>query len=205
MTARLTSLVPSRHWRTNHPLRLVAVPTAAVLVLAACSTGGSDGSGGAESVTRPGSVVTKADRQAAPRLAGETLDGRQLDVSDFRGKVVVLNFWASHCGPCRLEAPHFTKVAKETKAKGVEFVGINTRNTSRTDAVNFERDFGVAYPSLYDPDGKLMLRFPRGSLNPQAIPSTIVIDREGRIAARYLGPLSDSGLREMVTAVAAEQ
>lgn len=92
-----------------------------------------------------------------------------------------MNVWGSWCPPCRAEAPHFAKVAKETKAKGVEFVGINTRDANKGPALAFEKDYEIGYPSLYDPVSKLIVNgFPKGSLNPQAIPSTIVLDREER-------------------------
>ncbi|WP_229899113.1 TlpA disulfide reductase family protein, partial [Streptomyces capoamus] len=108
-------------------------------------------------------------------------------------------------GPCREEAGYFAKVSKEYRDKGVQFVGINTRDTSTTPAVNFEKEHGVEYPSLYDPTGKLMLRFKKGTLNPQLIPSTLVIDRHGRVAARALEALDDTALTGMLKPVLAEK
>ncbi|GHG38557.1 hypothetical protein GCM10018980_11430 [Streptomyces capoamus] len=87
----------------------------------------------------------------------------------------------------------------------MQFVGINTRDTSTTPAVNFEKEHGVEYPSLYDPTGKLMLRFKKGTLNPQLIPSTLVIDRHGRVAARALEALDDTALTGMLKPVLAEK
>ncbi|MFF9318364.1 TlpA family protein disulfide reductase [Streptomyces sp. NPDC014735] len=191
---------------------LLAAPAATValaLTLAAC--GGNDekvgGGGSTNFVTGSGgiSTVDKGDRKPAPKLDGETLDGKQLDVADFKGKVVVLNVWGSWCGPCRLEAQYFSRVAKETKDKGVEFVGINTRDAQKGPAVSFEKDYGVPYPSFFDPTGKLMLRFPKGTLNPQAIPSTVVLDRDGRIAARSLVALDAEKLHEMIDPLIAEK
>ena len=161
---------------------------------APADTGKSGGGGNTNFVTDTGGISTVAKgKRAAPReLAGETLDGKPLDVADLKGKVVVLNVWGSWCPPCRAEARHFAKVAKDTKAQGVEFVGINTRDANKGPAVAFEKDYGVEYPSLYDPAGKLIVNgFPKGSLNPQAIPSTIVLDREGKIAARSLMALDE--------------
>ncbi|MGW4162204.1 TlpA family protein disulfide reductase [Streptomyces sp. NPDC004788] len=193
---------------------LLAVGTlAAALALTACSSdsnGKSGGGGGTNFVTNTGgiSTVAKGEREAAGKLAGETVDGKQLDVADFKGKVVVLNVWGSWCSPCRAEAPHFAKVAKEMKAQGkaVEFVGINTRDFEKTKAVNFEADYGITYPSLFDPAGKLILNgFPKGTLNPQAIPSTIVLDKDGKIAARSLMALDDTKLRSMIDPLLAEK
>ncbi len=189
---------------------LTALVAAGALTVSACTgdTGKSGGGGNTNFVTDTGGISTVAKgKRAAPReLAGETLDGKPLDVADLKGKVVVLNVWGSWCPPCRAEARHFAKVAKDTKAQGVEFVGINTRDANKGPAVAFEKDYGVEYPSLYDPAGKLIVNgFPKGSLNPQAIPSTIVLDREGKIAARSLMALDEAQLRKLVAPLIAEK
>ncbi|MFI6405088.1 TlpA family protein disulfide reductase [Streptomyces sp. L7] len=180
----------------------------AALVLSACSSGGtSGGSGNTNFITGSDGIATvkKGDRQAAPDLSGKTIDGKTLDTADYKGKVVVVNVWGSWCSPCRAEADNLVQVAKATAGKGVQFVGLNTRDTSTEPAVAFEKKYAVPYPSLYDPTGKLMLRFKKGTLNPQAIPSTIVIDRDGKIAARALQALSEEKLREMLDPVIAEK
>ncbi|MFF3615970.1 TlpA family protein disulfide reductase [Streptomyces sp. NPDC002580] len=180
----------------------------AALVLSACGSGGtSGGSGNSNFVSgKDGiSTVAKGSRDTAPDLSGPTVDGKQLDVADYKGKVVVLNVWGSWCPPCRAEAPNFVKVAKETAGQGVQFVGINTRDADTAPAKAFEKEKGVTYPSLYDPTGKLMLRFKKGTLNPQTIPSTLIIDRDGKIAARTLQALSEDKLREMLDPVLAEK
>ncbi|WP_307110032.1 TlpA family protein disulfide reductase [Streptomyces demainii] len=180
----------------------------AALSLTACSGGGaSGGSADTKFVQGKGGVdtVPEGGRKDVPQLSGKTLEGKPLDVADYKGKIVVLNVWGSWCAPCRAEAPNLAKVAKDTKAKGVQFIGINTRDDNPAPARKFEKEYNVGYPSLYDPIGKLMLRFPKGSLNPQAIPSTIVLDREGRIAARALTPLSEERLRAMLEPLIAEK
>ncbi|MER6712097.1 MULTISPECIES: TlpA disulfide reductase family protein [unclassified Streptomyces] len=187
---------------------LTAGAAAAALTLSACSSGGtSSGGGDTNFVLGKDGIATadKGERADAPDLSGKTIDGKQLDVADYKGKVVVVNVWGSWCPPCRAEAPGFEKVWKDLKGKGVQFVGINTRDTSTGPALAFEKAYGVTYPSLYDPTGKLMLRFKRGTLNPQAIPSTLVFDREGRIAARSLQALSEEKLRKMIAPVLAEK
>ncbi|MEU3187143.1 TlpA disulfide reductase family protein [Streptomyces sp. NPDC006923] len=197
--------------RSGRRLRAILPVTvvAAALTLSACSGGGKSGGGGNSNfVTNTGGIATvaKADRTAVKDIAGETLEGEKLDVADLRGKIVVLNVWGSWCGPCRAEAPYLVKVAKETEAKGVAFVGINTRDPNKGPALAFEKDYGVGYPSLYDPAGKLIVNgFPRGSLNPQAIPSTIVLDRDGKIAARSLMALDAEKLRKMIDPLIAEK
>jgi peroxiredoxin len=187
---------------------LTAGAAVAALALTACGSGGKHGgSGNTNFVTGTDGIATaaKGERADAPDLSGPTVDGKKIDVADYKGKVVVLNVWGSWCPPCRAEAPGFTRVAGDLEARGVQFVGINTRDTSTGPAKEFEKDYKVPYPSLYDPTGKLMLRFPKGSLNPQAIPSTVVLDRDGKIAARSLSPLSEDKLRGMLKPILAEK
>ncbi|MEV6618135.1 TlpA disulfide reductase family protein [Streptomyces sp. NPDC051051] len=186
----------------------VAVAAATALLLSACTSGGISGGGGDTGFVmgKDGiSTVKQAERDAAPDLSGETVNGGQLDVHDYKGKVVVLNVWGSWCAPCRAEAPNFQKVYQDLKSRGVQFVGINTRDTSVENAVAFEKQQGVTFPSLYDPAGRLLLRFKKGTLNLQTVPSTLVLDREGKIAARSLSPLSEEKLRKMITPVLAEK
>lgn len=84
-------------------------------------------------------------------------------------------------------------------------MGINTRDNEQQQAKAFEETYGITYPSLFDPAGKLMLRFPKGTLNPNAIPSTIVLDKEGKIAARTLVAVTEEQLRSMIDPLLAEQ
>ncbi|MCC5480157.1 TlpA family protein disulfide reductase [Streptomyces barringtoniae] len=187
---------------------LGAVAAVAALTLSACGNGGTSGGGGNTNfVTGKNGIATvpAGKRASAPDLSGKTIDGRTLDVADYKGQVVVINVWGSWCGPCREEAQYFSKVSKQYDGKGVRFVGINTRDTSTTPAVAFEKEHGISYPSLYDPTGRLMLRFRKGTLNPQLIPSTLVIDRHGKVAARALEALDDTALLKMLKPVLAEK
>ncbi|MDT0439311.1 MULTISPECIES: TlpA disulfide reductase family protein [Streptomyces] len=198
---------PLRSPRSRAAL-LSAVAAAAALTLSACGSGGtSGGSGDTNFVTGADGVATaaKGERADAPDLSGKTVDGGRVDVDDYKGKVVVINVWGSWCPPCRAEAKNFETVYQDVKGKGVAFVGINTRDTGTGPARAFEKEYGISYPSLYDPTGKLMLRFKKGTLNPQAIPSTLVLDRQGRIAARTLQALSEENLRAMLAPVLAEK
>ncbi|MET9346755.1 TlpA family protein disulfide reductase [Streptomyces termitum] len=188
------------------PRRVLATAGAlsAALVLSACGGGDADdtsGGGNTNFVTSKGGVSTaaKGERAGINTIAGETLDGTKLDVADLKGKVVVLNAWGSWCGPCRAEAPHFAKAAEAYKGKDVAFVGLNTRDFNKQQALTFEEDYKVPYPSLYDPDGKLILfGFPKGTLSLKGIPSTVVLDKEGKIAARALMALDETKLRSMI-------
>ncbi len=147
-------------------------------------------------------LIAERDRPPAPALSGTTLEGEPLDVGDYRGKVVVLNFWASWCPPCRAEAPNLVEVAQQTADDGVQFVGVNVKN-ARDEAVAFERKAGVPYPSLHDQPGVLLTRFRK--LVPQVPPTTLILDRQGRIAGRFIGGVTTRELLVPVQALAAEK
>ncbi|KAA6203919.1 redoxin [Streptomyces sp. JS01] len=141
--------------------------------------------------------IPATDREPAPDVRGETLTGEKAALADHRGKVVVINVWGSWCAPCRAEAPYLRKVYEDTRKQGVEFLGINTRDASKSNAYSFEKEYGITYPSLWDPAGRQLLKF-KGTLSPSAIPSTVVIDRKGRIAARALKALNEEELRALI-------
>ncbi|WP_354641137.1 TlpA family protein disulfide reductase [Kitasatospora camelliae] len=186
-----------------------ALLAACALALAGCSsTGSTSGEGRTGFVAGKGGIDTAAagQRDAAPAIEGVGLDGNgRLALADLKGKVVVLNVWGSWCNPCRAEAKGLQEVYAKYKDQGVEFLGINTRDTDPANAVSFEKNFGVTYPSIYDPDGAEILKFPKGSLNPKSIPTTIVVDRQGNLAARSMHAISAETLEGMLKPVLAEQ
>ena len=147
-------------------------------------------------------IVAESERKPAPDLTGTTLDGEPFALSDHLGEVVVLNVWASWCAPCRAEADDIQGVWDEVQAKGVQFVGLNTRD-SQAAADAFVDRFGVTYPSVVDTDGSRQLLF-HETLPPAAIPSTIVIDRQGRVAGRAIGEVDRSRLLGMIEPILAE-
>lgn len=142
------------------------------------------------------------ERPKVPTLKGQTLDGDQFDLADLAGKVVVINVWGSWCGPCRTETPDLVRVASETADQGVAFVGIDTRD-SLASAKAFTRKFEVPYPSVFDEGGQTLLPF-AGVIAISAVPSTIVVDREGHIAARVIGPVTYNTLSGLVDDIAGE-
>jgi thiol-disulfide isomerase/thioredoxin len=113
---------------------------------------------------------------------------------------VVLNVWASWCAPCRAEAPELEEVWQAKKEEQVQFVGLNTRDSTIA-AQRFVETMGLTFPSIEDSDGRVQLLF-SDSLPPQAIPSTVVIDGDGRVAARILGKASAATLRGVIDEVA---
>ncbi|MBK5307627.1 MAG: TlpA family protein disulfide reductase [Frankiaceae bacterium] len=146
-------------------------------------------------------ILRVEDRIPAPTIRGVTLDGDSLDVRSLRGKVVVLNFWASWCAPCRAESPNLVKVATDNASNGVTFVGVNFKD-DRGSARRFDDVHAVPYPSLFDQPGVILTRF--RTLVPQQPPSTVLIDRSGRIAGIFRGGVTETELSGPVQALAAE-
>ena len=164
----------------------------------------SDGSGGPQLKpldTASTGLLRVVDRSPAPTLRGETLDGARLDVAQFRGKVVVVNFWASWCPPCRAESASLVKVANDNVASGVQFVGVNIKD-ERGAAQRFDEVHDVPYPSLFDQPGVLLTRFRK--LVPQVPPTTLLIDRQGRVAGLFRGGVTETELSGPVQALAGE-
>jgi thiol-disulfide isomerase/thioredoxin len=167
------------------------------LVLSSCGGGGS--SMAEESfVSGNGSVsyIKAADRIAAPALSGMTLSGKNYTYNV--GQVAVVNVWASWCAPCRAEAP--TLAALTEKYTDVAFIGILTRDNP-VNAEAFARRFALPYPTLID--DSVLIGF-RKSLPANAIPSTVLLDKRGNVAARISGEVTYSSLSELIEKVSAE-
>lgn len=148
------------------------------------------------------SVFPVGERAKAPTLEGDTVEGSALQAERLRGKIVVVNVWGSWCVPCRAEAPDLARVARETEGKGVTFLGIDVRD-DRGSARAFTRRYSIHYESLFDPDGRQLAKF--SSIIPiNAVPSTVIVDRSGRVAARVVGPVEYKTLSGLVQDVLAE-
>ncbi len=163
---------------------------ALALVLAACgdhSTTTGTGSQGYIASDSHGGLLSKP--VSAPNLSGPLIGGGTLSLASLRGKVVVVNFYASWCAPCRAETPVLVTDAAADAAKGLVVVGVDFED-STADAQAFRRSFKVTYPSLSDPNGLDLAKF--RDVNPSAIPVTLVLNRAGQVAARFEGGINDS-------------
>jgi peroxiredoxin len=191
-------------------MRKFLVALACSALLAGCSTGSDqvDVNNGGEfrfvAGTPSGEVIPEDQRGTAPEFSGTMLEtGEKFLSSALADQVVVLNFWGSWCAPCRVETPEFQEVYADVKDDGVQFLGLNVKETSEQFAVAFVDRFGIEFPSLYDPRGEVALAFRGYPAN--AIPSTIVLDTQGRVAAVYTGTVSKKDLRTVIDRVLGEE
>jgi thiol-disulfide isomerase/thioredoxin len=146
-------------------------------------------------------VIPAGERRRAPEFSGELLDGTGFSSTQLDGHVAVINFWGSWCPPCRVESPEFQEVATEVEADGVQFLGINVKDDKQL-AEAFLTSKEITFPSLYDPRGEVALAFRDYPAN--AIPSTIVLDRDGRVAAVYTAAVQQDDLRSVLDRVIKE-
>jgi thiol-disulfide isomerase/thioredoxin len=142
------------------------------------------------------------DRIELPALSGVDLDGTRRVMSSGTAHVTVLNAWASWCDPCRDEMPILAELDREFSDRDVEFIGLNVQDDP-ADARAFLERAGIDFPSLADPEGSLLAAIPE--VPPKSVPSTLVLDHEGRIAARFIGPFEEVELRSAIQAVLSEE
>lgn len=179
------------------------LPLLLLLSLLATGCSGLSGTNSGGYITGDGETTAwaPADRGTPIELAGTTLDGRSVDLAAYRGKPVVVNVWWSGCGPCRTEMPLLQQASSELAGKAA-FLGINTRDGSAENGLAFERSVGATYPSIYAPDGRALLAFPG---LPRPLPSTVVLDAQGRISATISGPIpSKLTLTQLVDCAASD-
>ncbi len=197
----------------KHPVRaataLVSFSLVSALVLSGCAsdplaedyaTTDQNYVSGNGSIT----VIASADRGEPVSWAGTSDSGTEISSSDYTGEVVVLNFWYAACPPCRVEAPDLEALNQLFTGEGAHFVGVNVRDQADT-ALTFASEAGVTFPSIIDTnDGNLLLAF-AGTVAPNAVPTTLVIDKQGRVAARFLGAIDgQSTLKTIIRETIAE-
>jgi thiol-disulfide isomerase/thioredoxin len=185
------------------PRRLISL-LALALAISACGSGSPSTVGDERSFVSGDGTVTLlslAERRPAPDLRGPTLDGTAFDSASTKDRIVVLNLWASWCAPCRAEAPTLERLAQEYQDQGVDFVGLLTRDNVSS-ARAFVTRYGLSFPTINNEP--LILDF-HGTLPPNAIPTTVVIDRQGRVAARLSGAVTDASLSGVIKQILQEQ
>lgn len=178
-------------------MKKTALVLASLLLLTGCSNGGA--SKAEESFIAGSGAVTKikvGNRIPAPAISGMTLSGKNFTFT--KGSIAVVNVWASWCSPCRAEEP--TLSALSQKYSDVQFIGILTRDNP-VNAEAFNRKRGTPYPTLID--DSILIGF-RKSLPANAIPTTVVIDRDGNVAARISGSVTVASLSNLIEEVSAE-
>jgi len=196
----------ARHSAPRHRPRR-QVPTVLLLVgllVAACSSGG--GEEGFNFVSPGGTTdiyYDAPDRQSVT-LSGEALmdENKKISTDDFPGKVVVVNIWGSWCGPCRSEAPELRALDEKTDDSSVKLLGIAVRETDRQSPQDFMRNRGLEYPSIYDPPGRSLLTL--HGYPTSVVPSTLVLDKQHRVAAVFLRPILTEDLLPLVKRLAQE-
>lgn len=145
-----------------------------------------------------------ADRGAPISWKGVTESGQPLSSNELSGVVTVVNFWFAGCAPCRAEAKDLVAVANTFASQGVQFVGVNVRDTADT-ALAFDRAHNINFPSIIDyQTGSVVLAF-TNTVSPNAVPTTLVIDKQGRVASRILGRLEKGTLSALIKTVVAEK
>lgn len=185
-------------------MRYVLVLVAAVLLLAGCATGtDAVARGGTFEFVSPGGKTDifydpPATRGVVGDLSGDSLTepGTTVSLDRYRGQVVVLNVWGSWCGPCRAEADDLVQVAER-----VQVIGIDVRD-SRQAGADFARDFGLTYPSIFDPPGRTLLALK--GIPRSVVPLTIVLDRQHRVAAVFLHAVHAQDLQPIIERISRE-
>lgn len=200
------------------PKRIAAVTAlvaACALGLSGCSTSEADSlskqwqdSGDKGYVAGDGSSVSlpPGERGEPVEFSGETETGDAYGSADTLGSITVVNFWYAACPPCRAEAPDLVEAYDEFSDDGVKFLGVNTRDQS-AQALQFAEQFGIEYPSVLDnPGGRSVQRAFAGEIPLNAVPTTLILDAEGRVAHRIVGQLAGaSQLRTLITETIEEQ
>lgn len=191
---------------------VAALGTVVVLLLAGCSTNDSlaeqyRNGDGKNYVAGDGSIteIASKDRGEPIEFVGKLDTGGSISSSDLTGKVTVVNFWYAGCAPCRAEAPDLQSLWEKNKNENVAFLGVNVRDQLST-AIAFSKEYGITYPSVLDArTGSLQLAF-SGTVAPNAVPTTLVLDQQGRVASRILGRIPDAGILDtLIASTIAEQ
>lgn len=171
-------------------MRLLLLLVTSALLTVAC-----------DSSADSGELLPADERQPAPDIVAETVNGDKLALADLEGPVLV-NFWGSWCGPCAKEAPELGRLHDYYHDQGVSLVGVNVRD-DRGGAQRFIDEFDKPYPSWFDPPGEIAAQF--GGIGPSAIPSTLLLDAQHRVAARFFGAITYAQVQDRLEPLLAER
>ena len=140
--------------------------------------------------------IEPADAEVAPDLVLKDIAGKEVRLSDYRGKVVALNFWATWCGPCKLETPWLVELREQYHKQGFEIIGVSVDSLDEYDPADisaFTKKYKVSYPVVMATKEMVSAFGPVTGL-----PTTLVIDRQGKIRHRHRGLISFDDLKEKV-------
>lgn len=191
---------------SRRPLAAVAAALVLAGSLAACAgkqaVGGTDGGFRYVSGTKLGTTYALGSRKLAGDFTAGLLDGNgSYTLSQDRGKVVVINYWASWCGPCVIESPQFDLVYRAYKSKGVNFVGVDTKD-ARSHGQYFVKNHNISYPSVFDEPGQTAVEL--GKIPLPGLPSTVLIDKHGKVAGVYGQTMSPKDIEPLLDKLVAE-
>ena len=143
-------------------------------------------------------VSPASERKAAADFSLESLEGAKWNFAEQRGKIVIVNYWATWCPPCRVETPGLVSLADEYKSRGVETVGV-TVDENLADVPPFVAKYQIKYPIL------IAGRHPNAASDGMALPTTFLYDKNGKLAKKYTGIVLESTLKSDVDALLAEK
>lgn len=203
MTNRILSTQPARRTRR---LRLAMTLAALLPMLLVAACGGSSGGDRADlrnvPATDKGTVIPVDQRVQAGRLVGTQLDGAEFDLAAMRARVVFINFWGSWCGPCAIETPMLDRISREYDSASVTFLGIAVKDDRSATEAFIERN-SISFPIIFDYNAKSAVQL--GNLAMRGLPSSVVIDQQGRVAGVYIGVVQTGDVRPVLEALLAEQ
>lgn len=181
--------------------RWIAALALSLAGLAGCTSDLATNSEAGGYISADGSITVVApnEREPAPDIAGDTLEGDPISLDDYAGDIVVVNVWGSWCSPCHAEADDLATAAKRLSSKNVHFLGIDIRDQT-ANALAFQEEYGIPYPSIYDPDSSTLLGMP-DSMMAVSPPTTYIVDSEGNLAARVFAQVSPETLADLVDEV----
>jgi thiol-disulfide isomerase/thioredoxin len=187
--------------------RLSAALAAAALLASGCAgTSAVDQSANSQfrfvNAQSKGSLIPPVKRKPAEPFSGSLLQGGTYRSALDSGKVTLINFWATWCPPCVIETPQLDQVYRQYKSRGVQFVGIDTKEALRDQPRSFVREHAISFPIVFDESGRVATQL--GNLPVQGLPFSVLVDKRGRVAAVYTGRLAPADIEPVLNQLVAE-